>query len=60
MFCFNFFKKDLYSLFLWIGFNCVKAAEPLQEDQVPGSSWYSFDRTGKNVELSGSRVIYWF
>ena len=28
------FLKKLYSPFLWIGFNCLKATEPLQEDSV--------------------------
>ena len=41
--------------FLWIGFNCLKAKEPLKGDNllfyhsVPRSSWYSI---GLNTELS--------
>ena len=32
IYCVNFFfKKNLYCPFLWMGFNCLKAAEPLRE-----------------------------
>ena len=27
-------KKKLYSSFLWVGFNCLKAAEPLRGDSL--------------------------
>ena len=27
--CFGFTKENLYGPFLWMGFNCLKAAEPL-------------------------------
>ena len=30
----NFFKKIIYVPFLWTGFNCLKVAEPLQEDSL--------------------------
>ena len=29
-----FFKKTLYSPFLWMGFNCHKATGPLQGDSL--------------------------
>ena len=30
----DFFKKKIYDLFLWMGFNSLKATEPLQGDRL--------------------------
>ena len=30
IYCVNFFKEKLYGPFLWMGFNCLKATEPLR------------------------------
>ena len=30
IYCYIFFKKKLYGPFLWMGFNCLKATEPLR------------------------------
>ena len=50
-------EKKLYDLFLWMGFNFLKATEPLRGDitfyhSVPRSSWYSFDRPRADERLS--------
>ena len=53
-------KKALYGPFLWMGFNFLKATEPLRGDSLlstpksPGETWYSFDRPQKDGRLSRS------
>ena len=50
-------KLKLYSSFLLIGFNCIKATEPLRGDSlffypsVPRSSWYLISQFRKNKRL---------
>ena len=29
-------KKSFYGTFLWMGFNCIKAIEPLRDDSLLG------------------------
>ena len=49
---------NFYMNFLWIGFNCLKAREPLQRDSLLFAMvslrtfWYSFDRTQNDERLS--------
>ena len=44
-----FLKKKIMAPFLWVGFNCLKAPEPLQGDR---NSWYSFDGPRMDERLS--------
>ena len=34
IYCVNFLKKKPYGPFLWMGFNCLKATEPLRGDNL--------------------------
>ena len=49
---------NFYMNFLWIGFNCLKAREPLQRDSLLFAMvslrtfWYSYDRTQNDERLS--------
>ena len=54
-------QKKLYGPFLWVGFNCLKAEEPLLGGSLlvttkfPGDSfWYSVDQPRKDERLSRS------
>ena len=58
-------ETTLYGPFLWMGFNCLKAAEPLTRRQFtfyhldPKNSWYSFDRPwmGDRLSWTGSHPV---
>ena len=50
-------KKKLYGLFLWMGFNCLKATATSRRQftfyhSVPRNSWYSFYQPQKDERLS--------
>ena len=50
-------KKKLYGLFLWMGFNCLKARATSRRQftfyhSVPRNSWYSFYQPWKDKRLS--------
>ena len=54
---FFFKKKKNNNPFFWMGFNCLKAIEPLRGDRLlfttrcPKSFWYSIDKPGKTERL---------
>ena len=43
-----FYKKTLYGPFLWMGFNCLKATEPLRESLL---------FTNKSPAITGTHLI---
>ena len=57
--CFKRDLKTLWPLFLWMGFNCLKATATSRRQftfyhSVPRNSWYSFYRLRKDERLNRS------
>ena len=53
----NKLKKNLFDLFLWIGFNCLKTRSTLKRQftfchKVPRNFWYLFYKPRKDGRLS--------
>ena len=44
-----FLQQELYNPFLWMGFNCLKATEPLRGDSLLFTTWHP--------ELPGTHLV---